>query len=68
MVEGARLESVYTSKGYRGFESLSLRGNVNPIESMRMRFGVLNEHSMVRVYRIIPVHFIVAVLPMNAIV
>ena len=25
MVEGARLESVYTSKGYRGFESLSLR-------------------------------------------
>ena len=27
MVEGARLESVYTSKGYRGFESLSLRQN-----------------------------------------
>ena len=25
MVEGARLESVYTSKGYRGFESLTLR-------------------------------------------
>ena len=25
MVEGARLESVYTSKGYRGFESLRLR-------------------------------------------
>ena len=25
VVEGARLESVYTSKGYRGFESLSLR-------------------------------------------
>ncbi|MEN9858692.1 MAG: hypothetical protein RIT50_814, partial [Bacteroidota bacterium] len=25
MVEGARLESVYTPKGYRGFESLSLR-------------------------------------------
>ena len=25
MVEGARLESVYTSKGYQGFESLSLR-------------------------------------------
>ena len=24
MVEGARLESVYTSKGYRGFESLPL--------------------------------------------
>lgn len=25
MVEGARLESVYTSKGYQGFESLFLR-------------------------------------------
>ena len=25
MVEGARLESVYTSKGYRGFESRPLR-------------------------------------------
>ncbi len=25
MVEGARLESVYTSQGYRGFESLTLR-------------------------------------------
>jgi len=24
VVEGARLESVYTSKGYRGFESLPL--------------------------------------------
>ena len=27
MAEGARLESVYTSKGYRGFESLFLRKN-----------------------------------------
>ena len=27
VVEGARLESVYTPKGYRGFESLSLREN-----------------------------------------
>ncbi len=26
VVEGARLESVYTSKGYRGFESLPLCG------------------------------------------
>jgi hypothetical protein len=25
VVEGARLESVYTSQGYRGFESLLLR-------------------------------------------
>jgi hypothetical protein len=27
VVEGARLESVYTSKAYRGFESLPLRQN-----------------------------------------
>ena len=27
MVEGARLESVYTPKGYRGFESRPLRIN-----------------------------------------
>ena len=27
VVEGARLESVYTPKVYRGFESLSLRQN-----------------------------------------
>jgi putative endonuclease len=27
VVEGARLESVYTPKGYRGFESLTLRVN-----------------------------------------
>lgn len=26
VVEGARLESAYTPKGYRGFESHSLRG------------------------------------------
>ena len=29
LVEGARLESVYTSKGYRGFESPSLRKKIN---------------------------------------
>ena len=29
VVEGARLESVYTPQGYRGFESLSLR-KANP--------------------------------------
>ena len=28
VVEGARLESVYTPKGYRGFESLTLRGAI----------------------------------------
>jgi hypothetical protein len=28
VVEGARLESVYRSKAYRGFESLSLRNKV----------------------------------------
>ncbi len=30
MVEGARLESVYTVTPYRGFESLSLRQNTKP--------------------------------------
>ena len=30
MVEGARLESVYTSQAYRGFESLSLRQKEKP--------------------------------------
>ncbi len=30
MVEGARLESVYTAKGYRGFESLTL--SIYPIK------------------------------------
>lgn len=29
MVEGARLESVYTSKGYQGFESLFLRNRLS---------------------------------------
>ena len=28
VVEGARLESVYTSKGYQGFESLFLRNTL----------------------------------------
>ena len=31
MVEGARLESVYTPKVYRGFESRPLRNNVKRI-------------------------------------
>ena len=39
MVEGARLESVYTPKGYRGFESLSLR-------SMEEKFFVYILQSM----------------------
>jgi hypothetical protein len=33
VVEGARLESVYTSKGYRGFESRPLRQLKNPVTS-----------------------------------
>jgi hypothetical protein len=36
VVEGARLESVYTSKGYRGFESLTLRKE--NLSSMLERF------------------------------
>ena len=31
MVEGARLESVYRSKAYRGFESLSLRKTIEKL-------------------------------------
>ncbi len=33
MVEGARLESAYTSKGYRGFESPSLRGKARSADA-----------------------------------
>ena len=40
MVEGARLESVYTSKGYRGFESLSLRS----LSLLAMKHAVLKIH------------------------
>ena len=29
VVEGARLESVYTPQGYRGFESLPLQNDIN---------------------------------------
>ena len=39
MVEGARLESVYTSKGYRGFESLSLRLHLLIIHSAGFFMG-----------------------------
>jgi gamma-glutamylcyclotransferase (GGCT)/AIG2-like uncharacterized protein YtfP len=35
VVEGARLESEYTSKAYRGFESLPLRQPVPPLVSSR---------------------------------
>ena len=51
MVEGARLESVYTPKGYPGFESLSLRiSKKNPpsagfflkVVSRRVRRGAEN--------------------------
>ena len=38
MVEGARLESVYRSKAYRGFESLSLR---KTIEKLAVRLAFL---------------------------
>ena len=38
MVEGARLESVYRSKAYRGFESLSLR---KTIEKLAFRLAFL---------------------------
>ena len=35
VVELARLESVCTSKGYRGFESLSLRGGFRVCSSVK---------------------------------
>jgi hypothetical protein len=35
VVEGARLESVYTSKGYRGFESLTLRNQENKTQACK---------------------------------
>ncbi|MEY3948499.1 MAG: hypothetical protein RL512_1310, partial [Bacteroidota bacterium] len=37
MVEGARLESVYRSKAYRGFESLSLRKSIEKL-AVRLAF------------------------------
>ena len=40
VVEGARLESVYTSKGYRGFESLTLRNKKTLFED-RLQFNDL---------------------------
>ena len=39
MVEGARLESVYRSKAYRGFESLSLRQSIQKLAE-RLAFFV----------------------------
>ena len=41
MVEGARLESVYTAKPYRGFESLSLRHLSHcPFRKAKYSYGV----------------------------
>ncbi len=41
MVEGARLESEYTPKAYRGFESLPLRHLADPDQftNVRMQYG-----------------------------
>jgi hypothetical protein len=38
VVERARLESVYTSKGYRGFESLPLRKMIKSAGNERFLF------------------------------
>ena len=43
MVEGARLESVYTSKGYRGFESHSLR---HLLQGIGHRLKVFGRHQL----------------------
>ena len=39
MVEGARLESVYTVTPYRGFESLLLRHPVDPLRCGSRQLG-----------------------------
>ena len=41
MVEGARLESVYRSKAYRGFESLSLRKTIEKLAAKLAFFMAL---------------------------
>ena len=38
MVEEARLESVYTPKAYRGFESPSLRGIFKEMDAKQKQF------------------------------
>jgi hypothetical protein len=46
VVEGARLESVYTSKGYRGFESLSLRKySVSDLEITRLNYEFISDYA-----------------------
>ena len=43
MVEGARLESVYTFKAYRGFESPSVRQIPNALEALP-HYGGMSIH------------------------
>ena len=45
MVEGARLESVYRSKAYRGFESLSLRQSIQKLAE-RLAFLLLQRQKL----------------------
>ena len=45
MVEGARLESVYRSKAYRGFESLSLRQSIQKLAE-RLAFFILQRQKL----------------------
>ncbi len=52
VVEGARLESVYTPKGYRGFESLPLRPDFSGLNkqwktesSILLTFVCSNRHT-----------------------
>jgi hypothetical protein len=48
VVEGARLESVYTSKGYRGFESRPLRQFKNPARKRDFLFPVTGKKACFR--------------------
>ena len=45
MVEGARLESVYRPKAYRGFESLSLRQRIQKLAE-RLAFLFLQRQKL----------------------
>ena len=48
MVEGARLESVYTLIAYRGFESLSLRQTKKIARASGLFFGLAEREALVR--------------------
>ncbi len=52
MVEGARLESVYTSKGYQGFESLTLRNFVVAVLKLLLQYSYISDHIMSSIFNL----------------